>query len=529
MSEDRGTALAPGRRSLSLAAPRWSAAAWSAIALTAASIALSCWWLAEDRGIPGMEPGTILTDALATHATLARGDLLGPLSEVAIHPPLVRVVGAIGMLIGGVNVTAPVIAEVLVFMPLLALGCYRAGALVGGPRAGALATAFALGTPLMVESFHVLMLDAPEAALVAVSAWLVLASDRFSDERRSLLAGLAVGLALLAKQQSALCLAGLVVVVILRGHGWRNRRGILRFALGALVVAGPWYAIHLHHLGVNEALVGTSVPGTDPPTLSLTNLGWYVWAALNGELLAPLFVLAAIGIATATVRTLRGRAGPWVPELLCGMLLAWIALLATPIHVVRYQLPLIVYLAVLGTIWIVKLGPLGRSVAVASLALALAASVLGSTFGVGGEVRVPLVRRLPTDRTVLGVAPTDQIVLYSNRVFQLSGPRRGDDFLALLRALHRRGIEQVTWLPWQQELYDFNHYGIDVMIAMAGMGTLPSFDPQHMPPGTALLLRDGTHRSPPCVRLAGGHAVWVVIGGARTDATPAFCPTRGGA
>jgi 4-amino-4-deoxy-L-arabinose transferase-like glycosyltransferase len=506
-----------------------SAAAWGAIALTAASIALSWWWLAEDRGIPGLEPGTGLTNALATHAALLRGDLLVPVTAPGIHPPLVGIVGAIGMLIGGVNVSAPIVAEVLVFVPLLALGCYRTAALVAGPRAGVLAVAFALGTPLIVESFHVLMLDAPDAALVAIAVWLILASDRFRRTRTAALAGLVVGFGLLTKQQFALCTAGLVAIVALRAGGWRHWRGLAAFALGALLVAGPWYIDHLEHLGVSEALIGTIVPGTDPPTLSLANLGWYLWAALNGELLAPLFGLVAIGIATATVQTLRGRAGPWVPELLAGLLLTWIALMATPIHVVRYQLPAIVYLAVLGTIWMVQLRPLARSVAVAALALAITASVLGSTFGVGGAVRVALVRHLPTDRTVMGVAPTDQVVLHTNRVFELSGPRRGDDLLALLRAMRRNGIQTVSWLPSQDEPYDYDHAGIDILIAMAGMGTLPTFDPGNMPPGAALLIRDSLPGVRPCARMAGGHDVWLRRGGVPDARVPAYCPARSGA
>jgi hypothetical protein len=517
------------RVSLSIRLPRASAAAWGAIALTAASIALSWWWLAQDHGVPGTEPGATLSDALATHATLVEGDLFGPISGSAIHPPLVRIVGAIGMLIGGVNVTAPTLAEVLVFVPLLALGCYGTAKLVAGPRAGLLAVAFALGTPLVVESFHVLMLDAPTASLVALSVWLVLASDRFRRTGIAALAGLAVGCGLLAKQQFALSTAGFVALVMLRGGGWRQWRGIAAFALGALAVAGPWYVIHLHRLGVTDAVVGAQVQGWLPPLLSLTNAGWYVWGVLNGELLAPLFVLAAIGIASATAQTLRGRAAPWVPELLGGLLAAWIAMMANPIHAVRYTLSLIVYLAVLGTAWIVRRRPLARALATAALALAIGASVLGAGFGVGGEVRIPLAGHLARNRAVFGIPRTWQVVVYSDRIFQLSGPRRGDDLLAMLRSLRRHGIQTVSWLPVQEEEYDYDHYGIDILVAMAGMTVLPHFDPAEMPPHAALLLRNSVAGSPPCARMAGGRGIWVRTGRALEPGTPDYCPFRRGA
>ena len=503
-----------------------SAAAWGAVALTTASIALALWWLWQDRGIPGTEPGATLSDAMWTRDALAAGHLLDPITGSAIHPSLVRVVGALGMLIGGVNVVAPTVAEIVVFVPLLALGCYGTGALVAGPRGGLLATAFGLGAPLVVEQFHVLMLDAPNAALAALAVWLVLASERFRRTGVAALAGVAVGCGLLTKQQFALFLAGLVVVVLARRGGWRNWRGIAAFAAAALLVAGPWYVAHLGRLGVSDALAGAQVPGTLPPRLSLENLGWYVWGALNGVLLAPLFALAAIGLVTAAVETVRGRAAPWVPELLGGLLFAWVALMATPIHVVRYELPAIVYLAVLGTSWIVRAGMRTRAVATAVLALAVMASVLGAGFGIGGEVRVPLANHLAANRAIFGIARTRQVVLYSNRVFQLSGPRRGDDVLALLHALRRAGIQTVSWLPSDKEEYEFDNIGLDAMAAMAGLDVLPGFDPSNMPQGAALLVRRSVSGTPPCARMAGGHGLWVRIGSALEPGTPDYCPLR---
>jgi 4-amino-4-deoxy-L-arabinose transferase-like glycosyltransferase len=502
------------------------AAAWGASALTAASIALALWWLWQDRGVPGTEPGATLTDAMWTREALAAGHLFDPITGSAIHPSLVRVVGALGMLVGGVNVVAPTVAEILVFVPLLALGCYGAGTLVAGPRAGLLATAFGLGTPLVVEQFHVLMLDAPNAALVALAVWLVLASERFRRTGIAALAGVAVGFGLLTKQQFVLFLAGLVVVVLARRGGWRNWRGVGAFALAALLVAGPWYVAHLGRLGVADAVAGAQVPGTLPPRVSLENLGWYVWGALNGVLLAPLFALAAIGVVTAALETARGRAAPWVPELLGGLLIAWAGLLATPIHVVRYELPLLVYLAVLGTSWIVRAGTRTRMVATAALALAVAASVLGSGVGVGGEVRIPLARHLAANRAILGIVRTRQVVLYTDRIFQLSGPRRGDDLLALFRALHAAGFQTVSWLPSDEEEYEWDSVGLDAMAAMARMGVLPGFDPSNMPRGAALLLHESVSGTPPCLRMAGGRGLWVRVGSALEPATPDYCPLR---
>lgn len=52
------------------------------------------------------------------------------------------------------------------FVPLLALGCYHVGRLAFGRTAGALAVVFALGSPLLIEQFHVLMLEARQAFML---------------------------------------------------------------------------------------------------------------------------------------------------------------------------------------------------------------------------------------------------------------------------------------------------------------------------------------------------------------------------
>lgn len=535
----------------------WSTFAWGAILVTTAFLVITYWWLTQDRSIPGTEPGAALNAAIGHYDLLRDGDLLGPLHYDAIHPPLLQIVGAIGMLIGGVNVIAPVMAVNIVFVPLLAVGCYQTAKLVSGPEAGLLAVVFALGTPLLIEQFHVFIVDTADAALVAVAVWLILASERFTRLSFAALAGVAVGLGIETKQQYPFFLAGLLVVVLLRGQGWRNWRGIGVFAGVAFLVGCPWYLVHFEEVrNLTKDSVAAATPGTLPPRLSLENLVWYPWAALNGLLFAPLFVIAGIGIVKATLETWRRRAAPArtparpasrgprrsaaaapaairpppndvVPELLGGMLGAWLVLLITPIHVVRYLLPMIVYIAVLGTVWIVRSQRPVRTIATAALLLAVVASTLGATFGVGGRVELMLTSRPAEDRSVFGVRSDDRIVLYATRNFMVEGPKRQGDMLALFRALRRQGTIAVTWLPQTEDPYYFNHYGVDSLAAMARLGVLGSFNPNQMPPRVALLLRQKTFGTePPCLRLADGSGVWVRYGRTLSPKSPNYCPFR---
>src|SRR4029077_17436397 len=114
-----------------------------------------------------------------------------------------------------------------------------------------------LGTPIVVFQMHVFMIDPPEAAMVAASAWAILASRRFERVGIAALAGVLVGLAMMTKETSIIFLAGLVAVAILRG-GWRNWRGLLMFLAVAAAISLPWYVYHVAQLhGLVEGQGGT--------------------------------------------------------------------------------------------------------------------------------------------------------------------------------------------------------------------------------------------------------------------------------
>lgn len=251
MSKTTAPAHTPARpRELTqprVAVPHWSDSAWGAIGVSAIFIGLTCWWLTQDRSIPIFDAGDHLETAISYHNLLQAGDLLGPFNHTSQYPPLAHMVGAIAAFIGGVSVAAPIIGENVVFVSLLTLGCYQTGRILFGARAGMLAAIFALGSPLLIAQLHVFMLDAPEAALVAVSIWLLLASDDFSRTRMAAVAGVAVGCGMLVKVTFPLFVAGIVLIALAHG-GWRNWRGMAAFAATAAVIGGPWYIDHISEL-----------------------------------------------------------------------------------------------------------------------------------------------------------------------------------------------------------------------------------------------------------------------------------------
>jgi Dolichyl-phosphate-mannose-protein mannosyltransferase len=504
--------------------PRWSGAAWGAIGITAAFIGITCWWLTQDRSIPIFDAGNHLGTAIYFHEQLAMGHLLEPFNNTSQYPPLAHIVGALAMFVGGVNVTTPIVAENIVFVSLLALGCYQTGRLLFGSRAGLLATIFVLGSPLLIAQFHVFMLDAPETALVAVSMWLLLASEDFSRVRIAGFAGLAIGCGLLVKVQFPFFLAGIVLVALARG-GWRHWRGLLVFAAVALVVGAPWYIDHFSELSTITKLAGTesgAVAGNQPPTLSSANLLWYFWSTLNSQLYLLLFILVFGGTAWTIVAIVRGgeSRGPRL-ELLVGGLIAWLAITLTPHHDIRYDMPLMPYLAVIGTGWIVHLSRVPRLLATGLLVVAVAANTLAITFGVGKPVEVKLVGYPPNTE-----AFPDRVVLYSNAGFLVAGPRRDGDVPGLLDTLKNEGADAVVISLRQSEGPDFGIEGLFPLFMIAKM--LPSLEPALLSTSTAVvaLVHQAISRGlpPTCTTLSDGTGVWVLRLDPISGKIELYCP-----
>jgi hypothetical protein len=503
----------------------WSGYAWGAIGVTATFIALTGWWLTQDNSIPIYDAGNHLTLAIYFHNLIQSGDLLGPWNYTSQYPPLGRLVGAFAAFIGGVNVSSPIVGENLVFVSLLSLGCYQAGKLLFGSLAGMLAAIFALGSPLLIAQFHVFMLDAPETALVAVSIWLIIASERFGNIKMSGLAGLAVAAGLLIKVQFPFFIIGIVACALVCG-GWRNWRGFMVFAVVSVALGSPWYIDHLTELKTIAKFAGTesgAIPGNTPPTLSVTNLTWYFWNILNSQLLAPLFVLLFAGTLWLIARLYRYRGGLRNKrlELFAGACVAWLAITLTPHHDIRYGMPLMPYLAIIATGWIVNAqSRTVRRTAIGLLVLGVGMNTLGTTFGAGGNVQIALVSSPPSTE-----AFPDRVRLYTNEGFLVAGPHRDGNVPGLLVDLRNSGVRFIKWNA--ENPSEFSEEGVAAVVFIANLsGSVTHGLVVAKSADTATLVHESTH-SPgptPCVKLSDGSGVFVLRYSVASRRVSLYCP-----
>lgn len=500
------------------------------IAATVLYLVISTWWALADDGLPNTDHAKHAEIALRFRDALAGGSLAFPLTEWTSYPPLVHLVGAFGMLVGGRSLAAATIAENVVFLPLLVVGCYGAGRVAFDRRVGLFAALFALATPMLMSLFHVFMLDAPATALAAVSVWLLLASDRFARVGPAALAGVAVAAGFHVKGTFVLVVAGLVLALLVRG-GWRNRTGFLAFAGVALVLVLPW---HLAHLGDLLSQTEGATDGralvwygdeTYPSRWSLANFTWYAWAAVNTQLYLPLTLLVAGGGGFAVWCLARGRErDTYLPELLAGGIVAYVGISLINLDDPRYTLPALVYAAVLATWWVARAGRRAALATGAVLAALLVVNTVVHDAGIGDPVRIDLPGA-KDDPIARG-----SLTLVSGAGYVEGAPRTDgirSELQGLLERARRDGARRAVFdLTTMGPSAGFNPGQLRVLGRLAGLRITPLETPALPAPEpgdvivTRLPVRDAGR--PPCVASGEGYGIYLraTPGGAPS------CPAR---
>jgi hypothetical protein len=499
---------------------RWTAAA------VVAFLGVTVWWLTQNTQMTDFDSAKHTRFSFLVYNEIAKGSIFKPFTEFDTYPPLGHLVGALGVALGGHSNAAVILALNAVFVPVLAGSCYAIGRQIGGSRAGLLAALFALGVPMIVSQAHEAYLDPLQAAMVALSVFAILRSQRFEHVGVSALAGVATGLALLTKETTPIFLAGLIAVVLLRG-GWRNWRGLGSFCLAAAVIGGSWYLDHLGQLHRVASAANTVAPNqvgvvTPEHHFAFENLSWYFWDASNVQLRAPLLLLLLAGVVAAIRSSIRDRGAHNIyPELLAGALVSYVGVTLITLKDPRYSLPALVYMAVLATAWIPGLRPRLRPWLIAGLAAAVAASFASVDFGLGGrgyQLRLALPGAHPEK------APGQRYIAIYSTLGWLRGPPETKDgnVLALMRGLRRAGVRRVGSCCSKErsdagavdggaERVDLSTTGLAMMAVEAKLKYIED-EAELTPKDVFLALHAPVAGAPPCQRLADGTGIYAVLG-----------------
>lgn len=485
---------------------------WLAVFLFVAAL---FWWLTRDNRIPEWDSGLHLMEALYVHnGLLHSGHRLDWFTGWDTYPFLVPAVGGFATFIFGFHLMALTLVSNIVFMSIFAFACYGIGCMVSGRTAGLLAGIFALGMPIIASTAHTYDLDPGEAAMVAAAVWALLASDRFKDIGFASLAGILCGLAMLTKETGVVFFAGVIPVMILRG-GWRNWLGIVLFGILLLATAGPWYIYHWTDIKSTFSSIAQLYvnPVQSPPRWSLTNFEWYFWCLVNQQALLPFTLAAIVGTIVAVRRSItRFTPDNLLPELLVGGVFAYLVMTYLTHKDPRYSLPLFVYVAVIGTFWIVDIrrkivrrGLIGGLVAVAAI------NVEAMEIGIGGIHRAMIA--LPGAQTSM-IDPY-QLTVYENQGWLRGPPQDDADARGLIRGLKGQGFTSLSIDQSVNDL-DFSELGLTPVAESLGV-QVPQLTTMNAPgpaPHEAFILTRQAQPGgpPPCLTLRDGTQVYVVSG-----------------
>lgn len=350
-------------------------------------LAVNILWFRKDDAPPIYDMAYHLSLGWQARKALGNGDLAGLFTLSDYYPPLVHWTLAIAYFATGPRPAAVLLAN-LGWAALLALSMYRIGCRMAGPWSAAAAAVAAIWLPMNAWWSREAMLDVPLTACVAAATLLLIEACDSTDRWHWLALGLALGLGMLVKWTFILFLAPpLVLCMIRRMRQRRQSPGKvspvahwLDAALVAVVVAFPWYILHLQNLRKRfSATMAEGLAEGDPSVGSLSSVTFYIQSLLSYHLFAVFFVLAVIGVLVALHR--RNRVDLVLLIQLAG---GWVFLTLLANKDPRYLMPLVPMLVLLGTSVLRS----GWLFAVVALALA---QLLAVSFDIGLPQRIRLV------------------------------------------------------------------------------------------------------------------------------------------
>ncbi len=341
-----------------------------------------------------------------------------------------------------------------------------------------------------------------------------------------MLAGALLGVALLVKTPAPVFLAGPVVVMLARG-GWREWRNLGFFALAAFAVAAPYYLVHL---GDYVALGTEATAGSDDPwtkQFGWTYEGWdrlspdsfamYMWSAVNTQYLLPLLALFAVGLVSA-IRSVRERR--YIPELLAGLAVGYLAMTLLSVHDPRYTLPLIVYVSVIATGWIAtaERGWI-RNAGAAFLGVVIALNIATSSLGLLDTVKIQLPGSEPATGEITQIVDPGALTVLDTRGYVVGGPRSDPFWEQLVDAAEEDGVSTSGISVIQGATWGTDSLGFDVLAHENGVGDTFFDDEPPLSPDLEVkawwtaeiyCVEDGGCLAPPCGAVEDG----VVLPGA---------------
>jgi 4-amino-4-deoxy-L-arabinose transferase-like glycosyltransferase len=182
----------------------------------------------------------------------------------------------------------------LPFLWLLLIGTFAIGARLKDRETALLAASLVAGYPQVIGFSRLYWMDVPLAAMVVLSLWVLLATDRFERRGPSILFGLLMALGVLTKYSYPIFIIGPLVYVVRQS---RRRWPHIVLAGGvAFVISAVWYVPMLSAAGLNYLYNQGVGPLHARSWWTLKNLFNYMSYLPRTQLGIPLFLLFILSL-----------------------------------------------------------------------------------------------------------------------------------------------------------------------------------------------------------------------------------------
>ncbi len=286
--------------------------------------ALQAAWVWMDQGPADSDDWHHLTKAEMLHRSWIDGGFSGLVHAIdqsnTVYPPLVHLSALLAFGIAGsfdIDAALYAIGPYLFLLVLATGGSIRAsyGNEAGGSTAALAGAAMMAGMPLIVCLSRKFLLDLPSAAMLALAFWAMTSSDGLRRPIPATLAGVAMGLAMMAKFTAGIYVVGAWGLLALLGLGgllwqrpWRGlvAVGLVGAGLGAIYNARPPTIRDVRLLELWQA----DLPGGEWIFVVALGLGLLLaaawrWADPESQRVLSLGLATAAGVAVA---------GPWYTD-----------------------------------------------------------------------------------------------------------------------------------------------------------------------------------------------------------------------
>jgi 4-amino-4-deoxy-L-arabinose transferase-like glycosyltransferase len=331
--------------------------------LVAVVIILNLLWRQIDLRPPHWDMARHLFNSLQ-YLDLFTSHSPGFLNAYFYYPPLVYWTAVPFQILFHPSIESAV-ASNIVFIAILAYATYGLGRTLWSRHTGLLASFFVLTAPMMVSQFKEFQVDAPLAAMTALSLLFLIKAKEFTDHKYSLLFGVSLGLGMLTKWTFPFIMllpltlmVGRSVVKLARSRNTKIIYNAVAAAVLTYAIAGIWYVTNLHQIKIdltqNSTLSG--VNEGDPVVGTFASNVWHLNNLMNNHLRLAV-VLLVVGLIFFFLRRKNLKQNIYPVLLVVGSVLFFTVLRNKD---ARYILPVMPAVAVLSVYWFDQLKPMWR-------------------------------------------------------------------------------------------------------------------------------------------------------------------------